>query len=479
MRHGMSSVVLVLLATGCEITVDKGFSSGDSGDTDSTPITDTEETVTPTAETGDSITDPDGDGDGFPASVDCVDTDPAINPDADEHCDGFDNNCNAITDDEFAATLDGAMSYATIDEALAGAVDGSRVDVCPGTHVMTPHTVTAGLTVRGVSGMGATTISGDATGAVFTVDEGGALVLRGVHLQGVPDRTSSARLVTLMGDDPILELLESSLTDNAYGALEVAETEDAQVTITDSDISQNGLPADPGAALPAMPEMGGGIFSVGGVTFSITNSTISANNAIDGGGIYASNPFGAQPMNLDAVTIDGNVAEDEGGGLFSIHVLVVGTNGTIVSGNSAVTGGGLVAMYAELQGLLVSTNTASLLGGGAQVAFDSFYSLLPDSTLTGIVFDQNTAPEAAAIWADESVTIDSSSAVTLNTATTGGAVGCVADGDVEIESLGADFGSSASANDNTPTDVYVASTAFVYDGAATFTCVCDTGCVTP
>jgi len=41
----------------------------------------------------------DGDGDGYPADVDCDDTDPTIHPGIGEICDGVDNNCNGVIDD--------------------------------------------------------------------------------------------------------------------------------------------------------------------------------------------------------------------------------------------------------------------------------------------------------------------------------------------------------------------------------------------
>jgi len=67
----------VLLATGCP-----------GADKDSVDIPDT----------GDGPADVDGDG--FNVNDDCDDTEAAINPDADEICDGIDNNCDDVIDDD-------------------------------------------------------------------------------------------------------------------------------------------------------------------------------------------------------------------------------------------------------------------------------------------------------------------------------------------------------------------------------------------
>ena len=44
----------------------------------------------------------DADGDGFPQGLDCDDQDPEVYPEAEERCDGIDDNCDGQTDDEAA-----------------------------------------------------------------------------------------------------------------------------------------------------------------------------------------------------------------------------------------------------------------------------------------------------------------------------------------------------------------------------------------
>ena len=46
----------------------------------------------------DVVVDIDDDGDGYPSRQDCNDNDAAISPDAEEVCDGFDNDCDAVID---------------------------------------------------------------------------------------------------------------------------------------------------------------------------------------------------------------------------------------------------------------------------------------------------------------------------------------------------------------------------------------------
>jgi len=57
----------------------------------------------------------DADGDGFPACTECDDDDAAVNPDALEVCNGADDNCNGLTDDEDPLLTDGITWYADAD----------------------------------------------------------------------------------------------------------------------------------------------------------------------------------------------------------------------------------------------------------------------------------------------------------------------------------------------------------------------------
>jgi hypothetical protein len=479
MRYGLVSVVAVLAMTGCVITIDKGAATGDTGDTESTPITTTE--TGDTVSSGDSgghtgLGDPDVDSDGSPASLDCNDADPAIFPGAVEACDTIDNNCDGNVDDEYAASLD-LTSYATLDEAVLAAVDGSRIDVCPGNHTMTPLVWSAGeLRFRGVAGKDATFVSASPAGVLFTVTDSALVGVRGLILEGVPGRDTDTRTIVLT-ENAGLEVIESSLVNSGGGAIWLDNTSGAVVTITDSNLEGNGIFYDPLAYVPdAYPQEGGGIFAVGAFDMTITNTVIQSNGARAGGGIHATTFFGTGTLTLDNVQLDGNDGEVYGGGLQVGNVTVVGTNGSSITNNRSRYGGGLNVLRSNVDGLLISGNTG-VLGGGVAVENDSLFDPLPETTLSNIVIDGNTGDDGGGIWAEDDLTLEATVSVTLNSATNTGGGLFLLDDSLTVTSNGADFGSAATYDDNTPDDVFAGAVVYPYDGAATFTCDGLTGCL--
>ena len=75
-------------------------------------------------ETKDPSTDPDADGDGYPASEDCDDSNFAIRPDVDELCDGVDNDCDGEIDEDDA--INGSEFYVDGDGDGIGGEDTDR-----------------------------------------------------------------------------------------------------------------------------------------------------------------------------------------------------------------------------------------------------------------------------------------------------------------------------------------------------------------
>ncbi len=100
----------VLLGAGALLAAcNGGDKADDTGQlTDDTGDTDTDDPVDDTGDTGPE----DADGDGFDADVDCDDDDAQINPDATEVCDGLDNDCDELVDeDDDDLDLDTMTSY--------------------------------------------------------------------------------------------------------------------------------------------------------------------------------------------------------------------------------------------------------------------------------------------------------------------------------------------------------------------------------
>ena len=72
---------------------------------------------------------PDNDGDGYPNDVDCDDSNPFVYPGAPELCDGFDNDCNGIVDDNTMDCPSGSVCVNGVCTFIDNDGDGYPNDV--------------------------------------------------------------------------------------------------------------------------------------------------------------------------------------------------------------------------------------------------------------------------------------------------------------------------------------------------------------
>ncbi len=173
--------------------------------------------------------------------------------------------------------------------------------------------------------------------------------------------TNGAGISSIRGT---VTLIYSAVSANTagYQAGGIWIDSDATVTLTGSTVSSNNA------------QNGGGIWSTG--TLMLANSTVSGNDANGGGGGIIS----SGTATLIDSTVSGNYAY-WGGGIYNSNVMTV-INST-VSGNSAGSGGGILNNFgtATLTDSTVSGNTAAD-GGGINNSSKGILTLT-SSTLSG------------------------------------------------------------------------------------------------
>lgn len=162
---------------------------------------------------------------------------------------------------------------------------------------------------------------------------------------------------------------------------------------------------------------GGGIYLDEFASLELTNSIISNNTANDdGGGIYG---YAYNPMTILGSTISGNQSDDEGGGLYAWEGDVSLSNSTI-SGNQAYYGGGLYIRHGDtsLVGSTISGNQANYEGGGILAGGDAEVAIT-NSTIS----DNQTGYYGGGIFAGtySDLTINNST-ITGNSAGNGGGI---------------------------------------------------------
>ena len=247
----------------------------------------------------------------------------------------------------------GSCTEAALDTALAGG--GNVTFNCGGAHtitVTTEKTITANTTI---DGGGNITISGGNSTRIFNVQNGADVILRNITITNGNAGGSNGggmyveRLSTLTVENSTFSnntgYNGGGIATNGWGANDTG----VAVTISDSAFNNNVATA---GAIPGGGNGGGGIYLSGGSAATITDSTFTGNQSVNGGAIHLlhANLF------LTDVTFTGNVANNTAGGGGGGAIYMDGTKsmaGEVRVNTSTFTGnitnqlGGAIFTYPE------------------------------------------------------------------------------------------------------------------------------------
>ncbi|MFK7820251.1 MAG: Ig-like domain-containing protein [Planctomycetaceae bacterium] len=287
-------------------------------------------------------------------------------------------------------------------------------------------TITGSLTING-SGSDELTIAGNGAFGLLSIQESTAAVnvtINGVTLTGGSSGDGGA----IHNNSGTVRINDSVFTDNTAssrgGAIHTTETVffGGSGVYLSNVLLENNSAADGGAIFSNInhvellnntrvvgntaTQSGGGVYTVGdgfggGDTLLVTNSEISGNTAVRGGGIQAIN----DTVIIQSSIVHSNTAAQDGGGLSTGNTFgegVVRVRDSEFSGNTAVRGGGIFNSgdFLEVRRSLVAGNKAigdldgplrgSALGGGIYSSSSSTTQFF----VTESVVSQNTATTA-------------------------------------------------------------------------------------
>jgi hypothetical protein len=376
-------------------TDDSGGFFRDSGCDEGAPAATT--TIPTTRDTGLAdtgyVVDPDDrDGDGFLVGVDCDDFDPFVYPGAPERCDGVDTDCDPTTGEDGLITVDAIDTYTVLADAVKAAPPGAVVLMCAGTYDG-PIWVKQTVSLVGLHGADATTLQSTKTGPnLLRVQQGNlrvdGLTIRGGNVDGAwvppppkygffPDRPFWPPGAGLsLGECGSASVHDSVIIDNHhYASGGGVGSAGAPVSLWDSQVVENHADRDGGGIwfdsvdYPYLRgtdiegnvagEDGGGLYLIGGGVYYAAH--VTDNVAQRGGGIYCA---GSEVDFLfDEYSVTGNEAED-GGGWYAVDCKIEGEFERVpVSGNTAVRGGGAYLASSEVIYVDFHDNVAEQGGG--------------------------------------------------------------------------------------------------------------------
>ncbi len=265
----------------------------------------------------------------------------------------------------YTLTLSGQLPAITSDITITGRGAGTTIiqaNASPDTATYRVFEVSAGgnltlnnLTVQNGKCAGACSTIGDYGGGIY--NNGGTLTLNGVDVLN--------NYATIYGGGissyGTLTLTDSRVSGNqaVYGGGGIfTGSVNAYTTIIRSQLTNNNVTGG----------LGGAIYN-GGITLTMSDSTISGNFASeDGGGIYN----GLDPVTISGSTITNNTAGDDGGAIINYGTLSISdttiTGNTAQGGTNGLGGGAILQDYSGDATAELHLTNVTLAGNNHQTA---------------------------------------------------------------------------------------------------------------
>ncbi|MCB9683751.1 MAG: putative metal-binding motif-containing protein [Alphaproteobacteria bacterium] len=431
----------------------------------------------------DGGTDDDQDGDGHAATIaggdDCDDERANVHPGATEVCDDADNDCipggeKRDTVTVWAADGSDPVDVTDLAAAVAAAGDGDVLGVCPGDYAG-GFTVGADIELVGdprelprILGGGtapAVRVGADATVAFRHLElrdgvaaQGGGLSApqaASVELEGcrVVDNQAGAGGGLVAGGS--LTLLDTVVSDNRaqdFGGGVLMLPDGSLLLDGATEVTANTARVGGGVGLVDATAIaattvsvhhndatdgGGGVFGSGDVSWD--GGGIEANTASRGAGMAFEQALGHGNVRVARVTLTGNTAATDGGGVLFDGVPSVAVESSLLEGNVAGERGGGIALIgcadAALAGVDVRTGTARY-GGGLALQGLGANTL---STLAGSFEGNVASQDGGGLWIDDASVVrlgqgKTATAIVDNQATAGGGGIAMTRGQLELVS---------------------------------------------